>query len=82
MQHGPVEKQQRAQGLVRGRRADVVSRGQRREEALDVGCAESRGVPSVIEDDEAADPVAIGVFGTRAEVSEAAGVADLVHQPR
>ena len=39
-------------------------------------------MPAPVVDDEAADPVAVGVFGSAAEMADAAGLADAVHKAR
>jgi hypothetical protein len=60
----------------------VVPGGEPGEERGDLIGAELGGVPHLVVDDEAADPMAVGLLGAGAEVAGAAGGAELLHEPR
>ena len=60
----------------------MVAGGQRGQERGDVVRAEAGGMPQLVVGDEAAGPVAVGLFGAGAEVPGAAGGAQAVHEFR
>jgi len=76
-----VEEDDGAQRLVLGGGADVVVRGEGREEARDGVFAERGGVAFFVKEDEALRPEAVSLLGAGAEVADAAGVAELVEEP-
>lgn len=82
MEDGIIEEQERAEGLVLGRGGDRAANGERGQEGGDRGLAEEVGMLLVVEDDEPTDPVGVGFFGAGAEVAEAAGLPDAVHESR
>lgn len=81
-EHGPVQEEERGECLVLRGRAHVVIGGEPREEPAHVCRPKIARVARSAEDDEAPNPEEVGVFGPRAEVSEAAGAAHLVEESR
>ena len=75
-----VEEGDGIEGLVLGRGGDVEGLGEVGEEGVDFRGAHGEGVFFVVEEDEAFDPVGIGLDGTGAEVSEGGEGADLVEE--
>ena len=60
------------------RSRDVLFDGQVGEESFDFGGAHLVGVALVVEEDEAADPVDVGLFGADGVVFDPDGVTDLI----
>jgi hypothetical protein len=80
-EHTPIKKEQCGEGLVLRRRRNVPVNGQMRQKAVDLGCAHLQRVTFVVEEDEALDPIDVGVLGADAVVANGAGLADPVQQP-
>lgn len=81
VQHLAVEKQQCGQGMVLGGRGHAALGGQGGKKRLDLRRAHVDRVALAVEQDEALDPVAIGLLGAQAVVTGADGRAHLVEQP-
>ena len=79
-QDGAVEEDQGAEGLRLGRGGDVAFGGEVGEEGVDLAAAHFGGVAFVVEEDVAAAPVAVAVFGAVGELPDAAGRAEAVEQ--
>lgn len=75
-----VEEEQRAVRLVLRGGGDFLLHGQVREEGLDFGRAHVLRVALVMKEDEALDPMDVGLLGARGVVLAANGLADLVEQ--
>ncbi len=75
-----VEEEECTQSLVLGGDADLAIGGEGRQEPPDRFWAQFTRVAFSIEDDEAADPEAVGLFGASAQVMEAACGAELVEE--
>jgi hypothetical protein len=76
----PVEEADRRQRLVLGRGAGVAVHGQGGEEGFDFALAHVGGMTLAVEDDEAADPVHVGLLGAQRVVTGTHGFADAVEQ--
>ena len=81
-QRGPVEKEQSRLRLPLRCRRDTAFDRQVREKRGDLRGAEFPRVTLAVEDDEAADPVDVGAFGTHRVVAQANLGSDLVEQAR
>ena len=75
-----VEEEDGAEGLVLGGGSQVTLGGKVRDEGLDFLAAHVVGVAFVVEEDVAADPVYVGLFGAGGVVFDADGVADLFEE--
>jgi hypothetical protein len=73
-----VEEEEGAEGLVLGGGGDVVIDGEVGEEGLDLGGAHIGGVFFAVKEDEAYDPVDVGLFGAEGVVFEAEFVSHLI----
>ncbi len=80
LEYMAIEKDDGIEGLVLGRGGDLKVFGEVSEEALDVEGGEGRRVLGVIIEDEAFDPVGVGLDGTGAEVTEGGSGAELVEE--
>ena len=76
LEHLAVQEQQGTEGLVLGRGSDLLIYGQVGEKGLDLGAAHLVGVPFIVEQDVAPDPVHVRVFGADGVVLEAQGISD------
>ena len=83
-EHGPVEEEQRPEGLVLGAGRDVPVAGEVGEEPFDFGVSHVVGVPpgvaNLVEDEVAFDPADVALFGVPGVVEEAEFGADLIHE--
>jgi len=77
-----IEKEKRRERLVLGRSRDAAVGRQMRKEGVDLPLAHLRGMPLVVEEHEAPHPCGVGLFGSKAVVAYADGVAETVEQPR
>src|SRR6266498_4650032 len=75
-----IQKQQGAQGDVLGRGRDLLLDRQLGEVGADLCSAHGGGMPFVVKENEALDDLAVGGFGTGAEVFEAGDRADLLEK--
>ncbi len=66
--------------LVLGGGGDLAFDGEMAEERFNLGIGHFPGVPLVVEEDEAFDPIDVGVFGADAVVEDPGVLADLVEQ--
>ena len=55
-------------------------RGEAREKRRHLARAQAVRMPPIVMDDEATDPMAVGLFGPAAEVADAAGMSDAIHE--
>ncbi len=75
-----VEEQDGAGRLVLGRRRDIPLDGQVSEERLELGCPHLLRMAFPMEEDEAPDPLDLGVFGPDAVVQDADPLAHAVEE--
>ena len=75
-----IEEEQRAEGLVLRGGGDVALDGQVGEERLDLRAAHIFGVALAVEQDEAPDPIDVGLLGADGVVLDANRVAHLIEQ--
>jgi hypothetical protein len=75
-----IEEEEGTEGLVLGGGGDVFFDGEVGEEGFDFGDAHVSGVPFVMEEDVAAYPLDVGLFGLVGVVFKSEGVADLVEE--
>src|ERR1700730_3083831 len=80
LQHVLVEEQEGAQRLILRRGGDLPIDRQGREELRHLGCAHLRGMPFVVEEDEAPDPGDVRLLGAAAHMAGAQGLADTVEE--
>ena len=80
IQHAFVEKEQGGEGLRLGGGRDLAGVGEVAQEIPDLVAAHVARVAAGVEEDEAADPVDISLFGAVAVVAEADGGADGVQE--
>jgi hypothetical protein len=79
-QHFTVQEEESVQRLVLCRSAHVSVNGKGREKLLDFSLAHCCGMPLLMKEDKAFDPVHVGLLGLVAVVPQAEDVADLVKQ--
>ena len=77
-----VEEEKGAEGLVLGRSGDVLVGGEVGEEGFNFRCAHLSRVAFVVEEDEPADPLDVGLFGAVGVVACAEGGAYAIEQLR
>ncbi len=65
-----IQEQDAGQGLVLGRRRDLAAHGEIGQERDDFGGSHLVGVALVVEQDEATNPLYVGLFGPRAHVAQ------------
>jgi hypothetical protein len=75
-----VEEENGAEGLILGGGGDVPFHGQMGQEGLDFGGAHLGGVALVVEEEEAAHPVQVGLFGAVEIMLEPEDFPELVQQ--
>src|SRR5512132_1503319 len=80
LEHDPIEKQQRVEGLVLRGRSDPTLHGERGEEARDFGTAHLCGVTLAVEEDVALDPADVGLLGAAAVVAGTDRLTDAVEE--
>jgi hypothetical protein len=77
-----IQEEQGAEGLVLGGSGDVLVGGEVREEGFDLGRVHILRVPLVVEQDEAPDPVKVGLLGAQGIVLASEGLLDLAEERR
>jgi hypothetical protein len=75
-----IEEEQCAKGLILGGRGHMAVHCKIREEFVDFGFGHLGGVAFVVEENEAACPVVIGIFGANGVMADAAGVAKAIEE--
>ncbi len=80
--HVIVKKQNRLQGLILSRRADLALRRKMREERCDLRLAHRPRMPSLVIENETANPRAIRALGSRAVMSRPQSVAHAFEQAK
>ncbi len=80
IQHLLVEEKQGAEGLILRGGGDALLDGEMAEKGGDLFFAHLRGVALLVEEDEAADPIEIGLLGAKAVVLAAQVPADAIEQ--
>jgi hypothetical protein len=80
LEHISIKEEQCGERLILGGGRNVPVNGQMREKGVDLGGAHLQRVTFVVEEDEALDPIDVGVLGADAVVTNAAGLADPVEQ--
>lgn len=80
-QHVVIQKQQRSQRLVLGRRAHAARDGEMLEIGVDGLWTELLRMAAIVEQNESANPGAVRLLGACAVVTQAHGAADAVEQP-
>ena len=78
VQHIPVKKEQRRQGLVLRRDADFLFDRQMGELGVDLAFGHLGRMTEVVEKDETFDPMAIGLFGPAAVMAGAQGFPETI----
>lgn len=76
----PIKKENRIECLILSNRRDIALLGQSGQVGCDLGLSHLERVTFVVEEDELPDPVAVGVFGTAAVVTDTDDGPDLVQQ--
>lgn len=82
VEHLTVKKEEGAEGLILGGGGDGAIDGEMTEEGGDLGFAHGAGMAFAVEEDEAANPIEIRLFGTDAVVFDAEVPADAVEELR
>ena len=82
LEHAAIEKQDGTQGLVLGRRGDVLVDDESTQELCDLGASHLGGMAFLVEENEPEDPRNIGLFGPPAIVASTDGRANSVEKPR
>jgi hypothetical protein len=82
LEDDPIEEYESIERLILGRRGHARVYGQRREKACDFGRGHLGGMPLVMEEDVALDPVDVGFLGLTAVMTGANGVTDAIEQAR
>ena len=80
LEDGPVEEEMRGERLVLRRGGDAALDGEVREEGHDLERAHLVGMALSVEEDEAADPVDVGVLGAARQVAQARALAHAVEE--
>jgi hypothetical protein len=75
-----IEEEQGGESLVLGASGDVLLDGEVGEEVVDFRSTHVTGMSLVMEQDEASDPIGVGVFGAEGVVASLESLADEVEQ--
>jgi hypothetical protein len=78
----PIQKMNRREGLVLGRRSNVLLNREVTQERIHLRSTHLPRVAIAVKVDEPANPVNIGLFGTQAVMLDTATLAHLIEQPR
>ena len=81
-QHRAIQEQDRCQRLILRRGGDAPPHREVREERHHLEASHRFGMALAVEQDEAADPVDVGVFGAAAQMAQARRRSDAVQKPR
>lgn len=81
LKHVPVEKYDRIQGLILGRRGNVRLDRQMVEERRDLGGAHRGRMPLLVKQDESPHPLDVGFFRSGTSMAEAERLAEPIEKP-
>jgi len=79
-QYEYVQKQESIEGLVLGRRRDVFIHREVGEKGANRGCVQITRMSLSVKKNETLNPVAVGLFSSKAEMPEAGNIANLIEQ--